>query len=63
MSHHVVSVDLVQRRTVGVVLTIQVVFAVALAMAGPVAALLAQQLTGSATWPGWPRPPRSSAAC
>jgi hypothetical protein len=42
----------VQRRTIGVLLTTQIDFAVALAMAGPVAALLAQQLTGSATLAG-----------
>lgn len=52
MSHHVLSVDLVQRRTIHVLLITQIVFAVALAMAGPVAALLAQQLTGSATLAG-----------
>jgi MFS family permease len=52
MPHHVLSVALVQRRTIHVLLLTQVVFAVALAMAGPVAALLAQQLTGSATLAG-----------
>jgi hypothetical protein len=63
MSHHVVSVDLIQRRTIGILLLTQIVFAVALAMAGPVAALLAQQLTGSATLAGLAQATTVTAAC
>ncbi|WP_409186260.1 MFS transporter [Amycolatopsis sp. VS8301801F10] len=44
----VVDVRAVQRRTIRVLIGAQMVFAVVMAMASPVAALLAQQITGSA---------------